>query len=114
MDQTLLFAARQRVLADLEARRAATPAAVSVLEDAVSSRQWWADQWPEGAVYVAGLVAQDVQDGLLERGDRWPECLTCPDDEPVHTLHIEPDLGGPDPAWVCASRGEVIAPLGAL
>ena len=61
MDDTLIFDARARVLADLQARGHATPGAVSALEDAVSSRTWWAEQWPEGVVYVAGLVAQDVQ-----------------------------------------------------
>ena len=47
-------------------RRTATAEAVSILEDAVSSRTWWAEQWPEGVQYVAGLVAQDVQDALPE------------------------------------------------
>ena len=42
VDDTLLFDARARVLADLQARRHATPQAVSVLEDAVSDRKWWA------------------------------------------------------------------------
>ena len=66
MDNTLLFDARARVLADLAARDHASPAAVSALEDAVEQRKWWAEQWPEGAQYVAGLVAQDVQDALFE------------------------------------------------
>ena len=66
MDVALLFEARSRVLADLEARQQATPVAVSALEEAVSARSWWAEQWPEGAQYVAGLIAQDVQDALFE------------------------------------------------
>ena len=113
VDNALLFDARARVLADLEARNRATPSAVSALEDAVSARKWWAEQWPEGAVYVAGLVAQDVQDALFDTVGRWPVCLSC-EDGPVHALHIQPDLGGPDPLWVCEETGEPVAALGAL
>jgi hypothetical protein len=112
VDDALLFDARARVLADLQARRHATPEAVSVLEDAVSDRRWWAEQWPEGEVYVAGLVAQDVQDALFETSGRWPLCQGCPG--PEHALYIQPDLGGPDPMWVCEETGEAVAPLGHL
>lgn len=112
MDPQALYEARARVLADLEARRSATAEAVSFLEDAISSRTWWADQWPEGVQYVAGLVAQDVQDALFEATERWPRCLGC--EGPVHSLYIQPDLGGPDPVWVCEESGDVIAPLGGL
>ena len=113
MDTQALFEARARVLADLEARRSASAEAVSFLEDAISSRTWWAEQWPEGQVYVAGLVAQDVQDVLFESSGRWPLCLGCPD-APVHSLYIQPDLGGPDPVWVCEETGQVAAALGHL
>ncbi|WP_372735047.1 hypothetical protein [Nocardioides sp.] len=112
MDTQPLFDARARVLADLEARRTASAEAVSFLEDAVASRTWWSEQWPEGIVYVAGLVAQDVQDALLETSGRWPLCLTC--EGPPHALYIAPDLGGPDPVWVCEESGDVVAPLGGL
>ena len=112
VDTLPLFDARARVLADLQARSHATAHAVSILEEAVSAREWWADQWPEGQVYVAGLVAQDVQDGLLDTAGRWPLCLTCPG--PEHSLYIQPDLGGPDPVWVCEVSGDVVAPLGGL
>ena len=108
-----LMDARARVLADLQARDHATPAAVSALEDAVSAREWWADQWPEGATYVAGLVAQDVQDALFDVSGRWPLCLSC-SDVAEHALYIQPDLGGPDPVWVCEESGAVVAPLGGL
>lgn len=100
------------MLADLAARDTATATAVSALEDAVSSREWWATQWPEGTAYVAGLVAQDVQDALFENLGRWPLCLHC--SGPVHSLYIQPDLGGPDPVWVCEESGDVVAPLGDL
>jgi hypothetical protein len=114
MEQALLFEARARVLADLQARGAADAVAVSALEDAVSQRRWWAEQWPEGEVYVAGLVAQDVQDALFDTAGRWPLCHRCDETVPVHTLHIQPDLGGPDPYWVCEESGEPVAPLGRL
>ncbi len=113
MNPQLLLDARARVLADLAARHQATPTAVSALEDACASRQWWADQWPEGAPYVAGLVAQDVQDALFEEVGRWPLCMGCTDG-PLHSLHIQPDLGGPDPVWVCEETGQVAAGLGFL
>jgi hypothetical protein len=112
MDPQALFEARARVLKDLEARRTATAEAVSILEDAISSRTWWAQQWPEGTQYVAGLVAQDVQDALFEQQGRWPVCLGCQGAE--HSLYIQPDLGGPDPVWVCEESGDVVAPLGGL
>ena len=113
MDERLLLDARARVLADLEARRQATAPAVSLLEDAVESRRWWAQQWAEGEIYVAGLVAQDVQDQLLDQGFRWPVCRECGRAE-EHSLHIAPDLGGPDPVWVCEESGREVAELGRL
>jgi len=108
-----MLESRARVLADLEARRMADPYAVSALEDAVASRRWWVAQWPEGEQYVAGLVAQDVQDALIDGVGRWPLCTGC-DDAPEHPLHISPELGGPDPVWVCEETGAVVARLGDL
>lgn len=113
MDHRLFVAARALVLADLEARHHASAVVVSALEEAVASRRWWAEQWPEGEVYVAGLVAQDVQDAVVDSGGRWPECLDCRD-LPGHALHIHPDLGGPDPIWICEESGTAVAELGRL
>jgi hypothetical protein len=114
MDAALLLDARARVLADLSARGLATPVAVSALEDAISERGWWADQWPAGVQYVAGLVAQDVQDALFGEIGRWPLCQHCAPSAPEHALFISPDLGGPDPVWVCEESRTVVAPLGRL
>jgi hypothetical protein len=114
MDAATLLDARARVLSDLTARELATATAVSMLEEAVSERGWWADQWPAGVQYVAGLVAQDVQDALFESVGRWPLCRSCDPEAPEHALYIQPDLGGPDPVWVCEESGETIAPLGGL
>jgi hypothetical protein len=111
--EDVVLESRARVLADLEARRMADPWAVSVLEDAVAARRWWVEQWPEGAQYVAGLVAQDVQDALIDGVGRWPLCEGC-EDAPEHPLHISPELGGPDPVWVCEESGVVAARLGDL
>ncbi len=113
MEDRLLLDARARVLADLAARHQATASAVSALEDACANRHWWAEQWPQGVEYVAGLVAQDVQDALFESVGRWPLCLECTDG-PVHSLYIHPDLGGPDPVWICEETGEIAAALGFL
>jgi len=113
VDHRLYLAARQRVLADLTARQQATPDLVSVLEEGGAARRWGAEQWPEGEIYVAGLVAQDVQDAAIDAGNRWPLCLACPSG-PAHALHIEPDLGGPDPVWVCEESGQEVAELGRL
>lgn len=109
----LILIARAVVLADLDARHRATPSAVDALEDALAQRQWWAEQWPEGRVYVAGLVAQDVQDALFEAGERWPLCERCTD-APEHSLYIQPDLGGPDPVWMCEETECGSTPLGRL
>lgn len=115
----MIFEARACVLADLEARGVANAVAVSMLDEACSQRRWWLEQWVEGAAYVAGLIAQDVQDALADehsRADRaglWPVCDRC-EDGPLHPLRIAPDLGGPDPSWVCEETGTVVASLGRL
>ncbi|MDI5967506.1 hypothetical protein [Streptantibioticus silvisoli] len=108
--EVALHGARARVLADLAAREVADPEVVSLVEAAVTHRRWWVAQWPDGAEFVAGLVAQDVQDALLERRGRWPLCPSCA--EP-HALDVEPELG-PDPHWVCSPYGTVVAPVGGL
>lgn len=108
-----LMAARALVLHDLEVTGMADVENVSTLEAAVSTRRWWAEQWAEGAVYVAGLVAQDVQDALLESVGRWPLCRACDQTDP-HALYIHPELGGPDPTWVCETSGIAVARLGCL
>jgi len=108
-----LMAARALVLHDLEVTGMADVENVSALEAAVSTRRWWAEQWAEGTAYVAGLVAQDVQDALLESVGRWPLCRACDQTDP-HALYIHPELGGPDPTWVCETSGIAVAPLGML
>jgi hypothetical protein len=108
-----LLTARALVLHDLEVTRAVDPASVSALEAAVTTRRWWTSQWEEGREYVAGLVAQDVQDALLDSVGRWPLCRACDELEP-HALYIHPELGGPDPTWVCEHSGITVAPLGGL
>jgi hypothetical protein len=107
-----LHAARALVMADLAARNVADADVVSLVEDSVTHRRWWAEQWPEGAAYLTGLVAQDVQDALLERYGRWPLCPVCASGEP-HALDVEPELGA-DPHWVCSEAGVSVAPVGSL
>jgi hypothetical protein len=108
--EAVMHGARALVLADLTARDVAEAAIVSLLEDAVSKRRWWLQQWPDGAAYVPGLLAQDVQDALMETHGRWPLCPHCAD---PHALAVEPELG-PDPHWVCEARGEAVAAVGSL
>ena len=108
-----LLTARALVLHDLEVTSTADAASVSALEAAVTTRRWWASQWAEGTQYVAGLIAQDVQDALLEEIGRWPLCHAC-DDTAAHALYIHPELGGPAPTWVCEHSGIRVAPLGGL
>ena len=64
-------------------------------------------------MYVAGLVAQDVQDALFETVGRWPLCLACDAEEPEHSLYIEPDIGGPSRVGL-RGVGPGVAPLGRL
>lgn len=111
--ERVVHRARARVLHDLEATGVVGADVVSLLEEAVSARRWWLEQWAAGADYVVGLVAQDVQDQLLETRGRWPLCHACEEAEP-HPLYVEPDLGGPDPAWVCEQSGTRVAPVGEL
>ncbi|MFF9161567.1 hypothetical protein ACF081_15065 [Streptomyces longwoodensis] len=107
-----LHAARARVLADLAADEVARPDVVSMVENSVVERRWWVEQWPDGAAYLPGLVAQDVQDALLERYGRWPLCPVCGSGDP-HALDVEPELG-PDPHWVCHKAGVRVAAVGSL
>lgn len=118
-DDRPIFLGRAAVLADLEARGLASALSVSILDEACSERRWWLEQWADGAPYIPGLIAQDVQERLADDVGRsdpaglWPTCETCPQ-AAVHTLHIDPDLGGPDPTWVCEESGITVAPLGGL
>ncbi len=107
-----LHAARARVLADLVAGEVAEADVVSLVEDSIAQRRWWVEQWPDGAAFVAGLIAQDVQDALLERYGRWPLCPVCGSGDP-HALDVEPELG-PDPHWVCHKAGVKVASVGSL
>ena len=117
----LLLQARARVLHDLAARGLDTAAIVSVVDEVVTARQWWVQEWPAGEVYLACLVAQDVQEALADqsRVGRWPVCLVdhssdaVPADGAPHELRVDPDLGE-DPHWVCEEAGVVVAPVGAL
>ena len=108
-----ILAARALVLHDLAARGHVDAASVSLVEDVLTARRWWVEQWPEGGDSVAGQVAQDVQDHMLEQRARWPMCTACEPTTPLHELHITPELG-PGARWVCEKSGSEIAPLGAL
>ncbi|MQA05434.1 MAG: hypothetical protein GEV07_22830 [Streptosporangiales bacterium] len=103
-----LHTARAAVLRDLEATGRCDPSTVSLVDHAVAHRRWWVEQWPEGASFLTGLMAQDVADALLETVGRWPCCLVH-DEEP---LVVEPALGE-DPRWVCGRCGTITA-VGAL
>jgi hypothetical protein len=109
----VVMRARALVLHDLESTGVADATTVSALEKAVADRGWWLEQWAEGRDFVVGLVAQDVQDALLESNGRWPLCRSCDADEP-HALYVHPDLGGPDPTWVCEHAGIEVARVGEL
>ena len=110
-----LLVARARVLHDLAAYGLDTALAVSAVDEVLASRRWWVEQWPEGAPYVACLVAQDVQEALLESVGRWPLCGHDhdPDEVAPHELRVTPDLGE-DPHWVCEEGGAVVARVGGL
>jgi hypothetical protein len=108
VDEALLEA-RARVLHDLTSCGCATPAIVDLVDESVAGRRWWLDQWPDGAPYVACLVAQDVQEAMLEHVGRWPACPRHGE----HELLVQPDLGE-DPRWVCPVDDTVVAALGHL
>ena len=117
-----LHTARALILADLTSADVADAETVSLVEEVVAHRRWWVEQWPEGAAFVPGLVAQDVQDALLDRYGRWPLCPLCDDTgapgtegggEGPHALDVEPELGE-DPHWVCVHTATAVAPVGGL
>lgn len=112
VDRTLLHA-RALLVRDLAACGVDNGRTVSVVENAVAGRRWWVEEWPEGMPYVAGQIAQDVQDRLAETYGRWPICPLHEDDEPAHELRITPELGD-DPQWICEEHGIRLAPLGQL
>jgi hypothetical protein len=106
-----LLKARAHVLHDLSVCAAATNEAVALVEDILEQRRWWLDRWPAGSAYVAGLVAQDLQEALVDILGRWP---SCPRHHQVpHVLRLRPDLGI-EPQWICEQDAVVIAPLGEL
>ena len=107
-----LHAARALVLADLAAGEVAEADVVSLVEDAVAHRRWWVEQWPEGVEFVAGLVAQDVQDALLDRYGRWPLCPVCT--RATRTRWTSNRSWAPDPHWVCGKAATSVARVGAL
>lgn len=111
-----LYVARALVLRDLGADGWHDAAVVDMVEDAVAARRWWVQQWPAGAAYVGGLVAQDVQEAMLAGLGRWPSGPLHNGEfaePPPHQLHVQPELG-PDPRWVCEQQRAVVAPLGRL
>ncbi|MGH8834348.1 MAG: hypothetical protein ACRDWG_05045 [Actinomycetes bacterium] len=109
----VLLAARAALVRDLQASGSANATSVSIVEAAVAGRRWWLEQWPDGAPYLAGQVAQDVQDALLPAIGRWPLCPLHEDDAAPHELRISPDLGS-DPHWFCEDHEIRLAPLGTL
>ncbi|MQS08438.1 hypothetical protein [Streptomyces alkaliphilus] len=112
-----LWEARARVLADLASDALDRPDVVSRLDEAMRHRRWWVEQWPRGAEFVAGLLAQDVQDAVLDSDGRWPACPLCVSGAPgahaPHPLEVRPELG-PDPHWVCPEKGVTVAAVGRL
>ena len=108
-----LLEARALVLHDLGVCGADTALTISLVEDALAGRRWWLDAWPEGAAYIPGLIAQDVQEALLEHVGRWPACPRHRDPDEAHELYVEPALGA-DPHWVCEKDGRAVAPVGGL
>ena len=81
-----------------------------LVAEAAEARQWWLQEWPDGAAYILCLLAQDVQEAVQAAADPdWPLCPEHGD----HMLLVEPDLG-PDPFWVCHRTGLPVAPVGSL
>lgn len=112
-DDDPLLDARARVVHDLTARGVDHARLVDIVDEVVAERRWWVEQWPDGAAFVAGQIAQDVQERIRDAGlARWPRCASC-DQLDGHELRITPELG-PDPMWVCETSGIVVAPLGSL
>lgn len=112
MPSDALDVARAHALRDLCARGYDDARTVSLLDKVISERRWWVEEWPDGAKFLPGLVAQDLQDALHDRGVRWPKCTVCAIDA-VHCLHVDPPLDA-DPSWVCDESAVVVARVGEL
>lgn len=86
----------------------------AAVDAALEQRRWWLSQWADGAPYVLGLLAQDVQEVVHADDAGWPACTepTCPA-VGAHALFVEPDLGA-DPFWTCHRTGLPVAPVGRL
>ncbi|MEO8329587.1 MAG: hypothetical protein ABI586_06255 [Candidatus Nanopelagicales bacterium] len=108
VDQALADA-RSRLLHDLGSTTAVTNIHVDALENALTARRAWVEPWPEGVAFLACLVAQDLQESLVDVAGRWPMCRA----DGSHQLHVEPDLGD-DPRWVCQECSIVAGPVGGL
>ena len=95
-------------------RRDVPPAYAARLDGAVEQRAWWLAQWDDGAAYVLGLLAQDVQEAVHADDPGWPACteVSCPA-VGAHAMFVEPDLGA-DPFWTCHRTGLPVAPVGRL
>jgi len=104
-----LLRARALVLHDIAACGADVPGIVDILDAAVREREWWVQRWPDGMAFLAGQVAQDVQDRMVDTEGRWPPCPLHPDE----ALQLEPPMG-PDPHWICGRGCGEVAALGAL
>lgn len=109
MTNPVLTEAAQAVRRDLP-----SPAYDGALVAAVAHRTWWLSQWQDGAAYVLGLLAQDLQEAVHADDPLWPACTetSCPERH-GHALFVEPDLGA-DPFWTCHRTGLPVAPVGAL
>ena len=92
-----LLQARARVVHDLAACGLDTAACVSVVDAAVSARRWWADEWPDGEQFLTCLVAQDVQEALLDSTGRWPSCRADHTDDDAgllaHPVRVLAEVG---------------------
>jgi hypothetical protein len=95
--------------ADAVRRDLDDPAYDDLVDRCAAQRLWWVEQWPDGAVYLVCLLAQDVQEAVHLEDPTWPRCT----DHGDHALVVEPDLGT-DPFWVCERSGLPVAPVGSL
>ena len=91
-----ILAARALVVHDLAARGVDSARTVSIVDDVLSERRWWVEQWPDGAAYVACLVAQDVQEALLDYIGRWPLCTLSHEEVDCDVLVLGDDREATD------------------
>ena len=111
--ETSMMRARALVLHDLESTGVADPASVSTLEAALAAGSGGCGSGSRAATTSWAWSPRTSRTPCWRATAAGPCAGPATSLEP-HALYIHPDLGGPDPTWVCEHAGIEVAPVGGL